>query len=268
MENMMSTLLKEKLEFINVPFSTISNGDRAKQMGLIILETDLTIETEFRKFLSQDENEKKDISLLNTRIPCDDKVTASNLSLMENRFSESLNLFPNNYEFDVIGYGCTSASLLIGDEKITKLVQSKVLTDNVTTPMLAVKKALKALGTNKIGYIAPYISEIAHKMCFHLSQAGFEVVKAATFAEDRDSVVGVITPKSIFNAIETLIDQSDNVEAIFISCTSLKCASIISLAEEKFGLPILSSNSVLAWDMMKLSNATVSKQGKGKLFNF
>ena len=44
MENMMSTLLKEKLEFINVPFSTISNGDRAKQMGLIILETDLTIE--------------------------------------------------------------------------------------------------------------------------------------------------------------------------------------------------------------------------------
>ena len=57
----MSTLSKERLEFIHVPFSTISNKDRASQMGLIILETDLTIETEFRKFLSQDENEKKKI---------------------------------------------------------------------------------------------------------------------------------------------------------------------------------------------------------------
>ena len=264
----MASPSQERLKFMRVPFSTLSDEDRDRQMGLIILETDLTIETEFRKFLSQDENEKKKISLFNTRIPCDDKVTASNLSLMENRFSESLNLFPNNYEFDVIGYGCTSASLLIGDEKITKIVQSKVRTDNVTTPMLAVKKALKALGTNKIGYIAPYISEIAHKMCSHLGQAGFEVVKAATFAEDRDSVVGVITPKSIFNAIETIIDQSDNLDAIFISCTSLKCASIIPLAEEKFRLPILSSNSVLAWDMVNLSKATVSKKDKGRLFKF
>ena len=264
----MSTLSTEELKFAHVPFSTISKEDRWVQMGLIILETDLTIETEFRKFLSQDEKIRENISLLNTRIPCDDKVTTSNLTSMKNRFTDSLNLFPNKYEFDVIGYGCTSASLLIGDEKITKIVQSKVLTDNVTTPMLAVKKALKTLGTNKIGYIAPYISEIAHKMCSHLGQAGFEVVKAATFAEDRDSVVGVITPKSIFKAIETLIDQSDNLDAIFISCTSLKCASIISLSEEKFGLPLLSSNSVLAWDMMKLSKATVSQQGKGKLFYF
>ena len=123
----MSTLSKEELEFTQVPFFTIRNEDRAKQMGLIILETDLTIETEFRKFLSQDENSKEQISLLNTRIPCDDKVTASNLTLMENRFTDSLDLFPKNYEFDVIGYGCTSASLLIGDEKITKIVKLCIL---------------------------------------------------------------------------------------------------------------------------------------------
>ena len=264
----MSTLSKEKLEFIQVPFSTISGEDRPRQMGLIVLETDLTIETEFRKFLSQDENEKKKISLFNTRIPCDDKVSASNLSLMENRFSESLNLFPNNYKFDVIGYGCTSASLLIGDEKISKIIKSKIITDDVTTPMLAVKKALKALGAKKIGYIAPYISEIAYKMCSHFSEAGFDVINAATFSEDRDSIVGIISPKSILNAIETLIAQSDKLDAIFISCTSLKCGSIIPLAEEKFKLPILSSNSVLAWDMVKLSKAEVSKLDKGKLFHY
>ncbi len=264
----MSTLQKEKLEFIPVPFSTISSEDRAKQMGLIILETDLTIETEFRKLLSQDEIKKGQISLLNTRIQCDDKVTEKNLTSMENQFTKALNLFPNNYEFDVIGYGCTSASLLIGDDKISRIVRSKVHANNVTTPMSAVKKALETLGANKIGYIAPYSSEIAIKMCSHLSEAGFQIVNAATFAEDRDSVVGIITPESIFKAIEILVGKSHNLEAIFVSCTSLKCASIIPLAEEKFGVPILSSNSALAWDMVKLSRAHVSKESKGKLFNF
>ena len=254
------------LEFIKVPFSTIREENRSVQMGLVILETDLTIETEFIKFLSQDENIVPKLSLLNTRIPCNDKVTAENLTSMESHFSDSLALFPNKYQFDVVGYGCTSASLLIGDEKIAKIIKSKVQTKNVSTPIAAVKKGLKALGANKIGYLAPYISEIANKMCSHLGEAGFEIINAATFAEDRDSVVGIITPNSILAAIETLVTQSSDLQAIFVSCTSLKCASIIPLAEKKFGVPILSSNSALAWDMALLSEAVVSKKNKGALF--
>ena len=262
----MQSFEDEKLEFVRIPFNTINEENRAPQMGLIILETDLTIETEFRKFLSQDENCNPKLSLLNTRIPCDDQGTPDNLTSMKNHFVESLALFPNNYKFDVIGYGCTSASLLIGDKKITEIVKSNVLTKNVSTPMSAVKKGLTALGVNKLGYIAPYVSEIAYKMCLHLVEAGFDVRTAATFSEERDSVVGVITPKSIFNAIETLVNQSPDLEAVFVSCTSLKCAPIIPLAEEKFGIPILSSNSALSWDMAKLSKAVVSATGKGKLF--
>ena len=163
----MQSFEDEKLEFVHIPFNTISEENRAPQMGLIILETDLTIETEFRKFLSQDENCNPKLSLLNTRIPCDDQVTPDNLTSMKNHFVESLALFPNNYKFDVIGYGCTSASLLIGDKKITEIVKSNVLTKNVSTPMSAVKKGLTALGVNKLGYIAPYVSEIAYKMCLH-----------------------------------------------------------------------------------------------------
>ena len=262
----MTIFEKAQLQFNHVPFSVISKKETAPQMGLIILETDLTIETEFRSFLSQNELSTNTISLLNTRIPCDDKVTSENLKMMEERFSESLALFPKNYAFDVIGYGCTSASLLIGDEKITKLVKSKVITKNVTTPMSAIKRGLKALGAKKIGYLAPYISEIAHKMCANLSSAGFEVKSAATFSEDRDSIVGIITPSSILKAIESLINKEPHLDAIFVSCTSLKCARIIPIAEEKFNLPIISSNSALAWDMAKLSNALVSKEKKGKLF--
>lgn len=263
----MAPLVKERIEFEQVPFSTITKKDQSKQMGLIILETDLTIETEFRFFLSQDINANQNISLLNTRIPCDDKVTADNLTLMEDRFSEALALFPNNYEFDVMGYGCTSASLLIGDEKIERIIKANIITQNVSTPMSAVKKGLRALDVKKIGYLAPYISSIAHQMCSNLNESGFEIVSAATFSEDRDSIVGNITPSSILDAIETLTNQAPHLDAVFISCTSLKCAPIIPIAEKKFGMPVISSNSALAWDMARLSNSAVSRQGKGKLFS-
>ena len=262
----MSLSGEEKIQFNHLPFSTISQNARSVQMGLVILETDLTIETEFRHFLIQDKNASRTISLLNTRIPCDDQVTADNLTSMEGRFSDSLSLFPNDYKFDVIGYGCTSASLLIGEQKIEKLIKSNLNADKVTTPMTAVKKGLKALNVSKIGYLAPYISEIAYAMCSDLESDGFEVGGAATFGEDKDSVVGTISPASILEAIESLASKSNNLEAIFISCTSLKCASIISTAESRLGIPILSSNSALAWDMAKLSEAKISPEGKGRLF--
>ena len=257
---------EEKIQFHHLSFSTIPKTERSVQMGLVILETDLTIETEFRHFLAQDKNVSQAISLLNTRIPCDDQVTADNLTLMEGRFSGALSLFPNNYEFDVIGYGCTSASLLIGDKKIEKLIKSRVNVHKVTTPMTSVKKALKALNVSRIGYLAPYISEIAYAMCTDLESDGFEIIGAATFGEDKDSVVGNISPGSILEAIESLSNKSEDLDAIFVSCTSLKCASIISIAEKRLGIPVLSSNSALAWDMAKLSGAGISQAGKGRLF--
>ena len=93
-----------------------------------------------------------------------------------------------------------------------------------------------------------------------------EIIGAATFGEDKDSVVGTISPGSILEAIESLANKSEDLEAIFVSCTSLKCASIISIAETRLGIPVLSSNSALAWDMAKLSGAGISQAGKGRLF--
>jgi maleate isomerase len=133
--------------------------------------------------------------------------------------------------------------------------------------MTAVKKGLKALNVSKIGYLAPYISEIAYAMCTDLESEGFEIGGAATFGEDKDSVVGTISPASILEAIESLSNKSEDLDAIFVSCTSLKCASIISIAENQLGIPILSSNSAIAWDMAKLSGAIISKAGKGRLFS-
>ena len=138
-----------KTQFSRLPFDVIAPQDQPLQLGLVTLETDLTIENEFRHFLGDGA-----LSLIHTRIACDDQVTADNLTMMEDRFAESLSLFPPQYAFDAVGYGCTSASLLIGEANVEKIVKSHIDTKHVTTPMTAAKRGLSKLGARNIGFLA------------------------------------------------------------------------------------------------------------------
>jgi maleate isomerase len=201
-------------EFTHVPFRVASAAETAVQMGLVTLETDLTIETELRHFIGDavgtDVGHGQPPTILHSRIACDDQVTVENLTAMKERFADALALFPPGYHFDVIGYGCTSASLLIGEDTVQAIVKSHVDVDHVTTPLTGARRALKEVGARNIGYLAPYISEISEKMCFLLEDNGFEIGAAATFGEGRDSIVGCIHPQSILDAIDAIISSSDH----------------------------------------------------------
>ncbi len=252
------------LEFAYLPYTVTPPAERPPQMGLVTLESDLTVEDELRFFLRG--KNPRALSLLHSRIACDDQVTAENLTAMEGRFAESLALFPPDLKFDVIGYGCTSASLLIGEERVQSLIADQVDVVHVTTPITAAKRALAALGARKIAYLAPYISEISHKMCAQFTADGFPVMHAATFGEGKDSIVGNIAPAAILDALIALAADTADIDAVFVSCTSLKCASIIEAAEAALGVPVISSNSAMAWDMARLGGIAVESADKGRLF--
>ena len=145
-------------DFIHLPFCTASHNETAAQLGLITLETDLTIETELRHFIGDGIGTKfgpgQTPTILHSRIACDDEVTPENLTAMTDRFADSLALFPPGYHFDVVGYGCTSASLLIGEQAVQEIVKSHINVDHVTTPLTGVRRALRAIGAKQIGYLA------------------------------------------------------------------------------------------------------------------
>ncbi|MDC3234801.1 hypothetical protein OBB02_02015 [Candidatus Puniceispirillum sp.] len=260
-------------KFVHLPFRKASADETAAQLGLITLGTDLSIETELRHFIGDSIGTKvghgQKPTILHSRIACDDEVTPENLTAMSDRFGESLALFPANYRFDVVGYGCTSASVLIGEKTVQDIITSFIDVKHVTTPLTGARRALRAFQARQIGYLAPYISEIASQMCSLLEEEdGLQIAAAATFGEGRDSIVGCIHPQSILDAIDAMVDQaSTRLDAIFISCTSLKCATIIHMAEAKHNIPIVSSNAAIAWDMARLAGLDVPGAGKGRLFN-
>jgi maleate isomerase len=242
-------------------FDTLA-ADHAKRLGLIVLQSDVTIEDEFRYYFAG-----LQISLLLNRIPFENEVTVASLKQMEGHLSASMALFPNDAEFDCMGYGCTSGALHIGNERIASLVDAARPCAAVSNPMLAAITAMCHVDAKRIGFLAPYSEAVSQTMVDEFERRGIQVVVAATFDESQDRIVGRIAPASIRKACIALV-KNQHVDAIFVACTNMKCAQIIPEIEHATGVMAMSSNQVLAWHMAKLAGVEDKIHGKGRLFEY
>jgi len=90
----------------NFPFKT--KVSPLPNIGLIVLQTDETIEQDFRKMFAPEH-----ANLYITRIPSGAEVTNDTLSQMSLDLPQSASLFPA-IEFDAVAYCCTSGASVIG----------------------------------------------------------------------------------------------------------------------------------------------------------
>ena len=70
------------------------------------------------------------------------------------------------------------------------------------------------------------------------------------FDEGIEARVARIAPQSIIDAAVDLAAEG-GIDALFLSCTNLRTLDVIAPIEAATGLPVLSSNLVLAWDMAR-----------------
>ena len=240
-------------------FNTLAE-DHVARCGLIVLQSDVTIEDEFRYYY-----QGLPVSLMVNRIPFVNEVTVETLKQMEGEITLSMSLFPFDAQFDCVGYGCTSGALHIGTEPIDNLINQSRPSKFVSNPMLAVEAGLNKLGARRVAYLAPYSQAISQGMVDELTNRGFEVPIAATFDEMQDRIVGRISPDSIKQACLALA-ESESFDAIFVSCTNMKCAHIITEIEQTTGVAMISSNQALAWHMADSLGLSDQIKDKGRLF--
>lgn len=227
-------------------------------LGLIVLKSDETIEHEFRSILNND------IALFHSRINCHQQVTTETLLEMETDLPHAADLLPSSLNYNVIGYACTSASTIIGSEKVRSLVQSRHSDIPVTDPIDSVIKALKKMNCKNIAFVSPYSANVTEVLKSFMEKQGFKITNIICFDEDNDSVVAKISEEDTLRAILE-IDNPEN-DAVFASCTNLKTFNIISEAEKKIKKPVISSNLALAWNMLSIASIKNIK-APGSIFN-
>lgn len=247
-----------------LPFHTDEGIGTKARLGMIILQSDQTIEHEAAALI-HDKTISHEVGLYHTRIPNEMEITEDTLEDMAAALPESAALMPSSFGFDAIGYGCTSGATIIGEARVDKLIKSVHPNAKTTNPITACKAALRALDITSLALITPYAISVTKSMQDNLQADGFAVKAVATFNQSDDFTVARITSHSLYEAVMA-IGNRDDCEAVFISCTSLRALPIIAKAEEALNKPVLSSNQVFIWHLMRLAGLTTCPKGAGRLF--
>ncbi|MGI9452574.1 MAG: maleate cis-trans isomerase family protein [Geminicoccaceae bacterium] len=245
---------------LTLPFKLDAGVGARGSIGLIVLASDQTIEHEFRRWLDID-----GVAVHQSRIANDNHITPDTLKAMEGRIAEATALILPGAPLEVVAYGCTSASMLIGEERVFDRIRSVRPHVACTTPITAAFSAFRTFEAKRIALLTPYRADVNDAICAYIETRDIEVPAIGSFHEEDDRRVCQISEASIFDAA-MILGQSRNIDAIFVSCTALRTAGVIAGIESALGKPVTSSNHALAWHCLRLAGVEDRRCDAGRLF--
>ena len=233
--------------------------DSLPKIGLIALSTDYTIEKDFNKICFD-----LPMKLFVNRLPFENPMSQKNYLKMSNHLENiAKNILPGE-KINTIAYGCTSGTIAIGEENIVKNIQLAKPNCYVTTPITAAVKAIKKLKLKKMAVFAPYPKEVNQTVINYLTNEEIEITSFGSYNLDSDLDVGKVDS---INLKQTILEMdTENADAVFVSCTALPILEIIEQIENKIQKPVLSSNQVLIWDSLRSIHIENNINNYGKLF--
>jgi len=243
----------------HLPFALDAGVGARAAIGLVVLATDHTIEHEWRRMLAL-----PGVAFYESRIFNSNQVTPETLAAMEAGLTGAAALIRPAERLDVMAYGCTSGSMVIGEEKVFQRLREARPGIPCTTPITAALAAFKSLGLSRIALLTPYIDEINQMMRRYIEARGVQVPVMGSFNHADDNEVARIAPASIADAVVELGGHAE-VDGVFVSCTSLRVAEHVEEMEARLKKPVTASNHAMAWHSLRLAGYRDPVEGFGRL---
>lgn len=230
---------------------------RAK-IGYILLATEQTIED--------------DVATINipgvgshfARLPSPDIITVANLLALGDHLAPAAATLLPDGSSNVITYGCTSGSLVVGEDRVFAEINRGAPNAKATSIITAVKRALNSVGAENIVVATPYLDEINADEADYMEASGFKVLDIQGLNIEKDSDMVRVTPDFIASFAAS-IDRPD-ADAIFISCGALRSLDIVDQLEQQVQKPVICSNQAMIWDALRLAGINDQIDGFGNLF--
>jgi maleate isomerase len=229
-------------------------------IGLIVLATDQTMEHEFRQA-----TRLPGVGVFHARLYNSADITPETLRAMRPLIAPATALILPDTPLDVVAFGCTSASMTLGEETVFAEIRRVRPEVACTTPVTAAFAACRTLGARRVGVLTPYSAAVNRTVRAYFEQHGLEVAAFGTFDKSDDREVARIAPRSIEDAAVALA-ESTVLDAVFVSCTSLRLCERVTAIEARAGLPVTSSDHAMAWHCLRLAGVQDTVPDMGRLF--
>jgi len=244
----------------HLPFRLDQGIAHRARIGLIVLATDNTLEYEFRRIFTLD-----GVALYQSRIPSPIAINPATLKEMEQEIAAATNVILPGIPLDVVAYACTSGAVVIGEDNVFARIHEARPGVACSTPITAAVAGLKAVEAKRIALLTPYIDSVNQMLRRHIEARGIAVPVIGSFNHENDNEVARISLDSLREAALEL-GRHPSVDAVFVSCTSLRFAEIAADLENELGKPVTSSNHALAWHCLRLAGIDDPLPRWGRLF--
>lgn len=168
---------------------------------------------------------------------------------------------------DVIGFTCTLASFIGGVEYDRDIIVGieRATGKPATTTSTAVAEGLRALGAKRMILVSPYPKEITDFEVKYFADQGFETVYHESLGITTRRGLDLHPLAETYKFAMQVYRNSPPADVMFLTCGGLPSAEIITPLQKATGMPVISSNTCLIRQCLKLAKIQEPIKGYGKL---
>lgn len=236
----------------------IDYGDTAR-IGVMVPSGNIVAEPELRAMMPPG------VGLLVTRLALTGSSEVQLLGMLDGL--ESATRLLADAGVDRLAFHCTAVSTfaphLAGD------IRTRIAAAAPAIPALAtadaILAALAALRATKVLLVTPYIAEVHAREIAWLEANGLAVLDGGGLGLATNAEMGRLAPDRITAQAEAAAARHPGADVCFISCTAIRSAGLIARLEQKLGIPVITSNQVLAWHALRSAGIDAAMEGFGRL---
>ena len=247
-------------DFHILPFQEDHGAACRARLGVILLSVDETVEAEYGRYLAPFEDDG--VVLYHARQFKGPEIDVASLERQKAEIVNSSKLLPL-FPFSSVAFACTSDAAVLGPDVIAGLVAQGAMVPEhaVTNPLTAAIRALHALNASTVAILTPYTADVTKDVADAFAKADLTVTTVASFNQTSDAVVSRIRPSSVLSAVQALHKlDGGQADAVFVSCTNTRTIDVIARAEKATAVPMVSSNSAMAWDLLRLAGVLTAEK--------
>ena len=235
----------------------MDHTEKKQRVGLLVPSSNSTQEPEFAQTLPAS------VSLHVTRLGLASVDPESTLRVVADLESESRKLA--DADVDIIVLAATAPSTRMGkgyDAQLIKRIED-ASGKRATTAATAMLEAFAALDVRRVALAAPWASQTNTVVAAFLQAHGIEVVSQLALEVTRNNDIGRLAPRTAYD-LGLAADRAE-ADAVFLACGNWWTAAIVERLEAKTGKPVLTTNNMALWAVLRMIGGHASVPGCGRL---
>src|SRR5260370_36760979 len=136
---------------------------------------------------------------------------------------------------DVIAYGCTSGTMVIGEDEVFARLRAARPGIACTTPPTAALAALRALGLRRVAVLTPYTEVVNRRGHDYFTARGLDIAGFGAFNKPSDAEIAPIAPAGLIAAAQT--PHGPDFYGLFLSCPGMRGLAAVEPLDAAAGNP-------------------------------